>query len=187
MFAEEFFLSLFERARAISRARLIETFPDEKRQKRLVGSMLLHSTRFDVDRPYRSAALNCLNVTPELSMPSIRLRIEYGPEGGGDPKAIEVYAAGVVRELTYEAMDEVLKADISEAEVAAITRLLDTLDLSLDHIPCSLADSISLSYDAKGEAKSFWGEMGSHQFDNLLEIWIALERLVKRYFTPRFY
>ena len=44
----------------------------------------------------------------ELSRPNIRLRIEYGPEGGGDPKAIEVYSAGEVRELTYEAMDEVL-------------------------------------------------------------------------------
>ena len=121
-------------------------------------------------------------------MPSIRLRIEYGPEGGGDPKAIEMYSAGEVRELTYEAMDEVLKADISEAEFAAITRLLDNSDLTGEHIACRLADSISLSYRlSMDEPKSFWGEAGSEQFDALLEIWTAVERLARRYFIPRFY
>jgi hypothetical protein len=118
----------------------------------------------------------------------MRLRIEYGPEGGGDAKAIEVYSAGEVRELTYEAMDEVLKADISQRELAAIRQLLDNTDLTAEHIACSLADSISLSYQLSNDKpKAFWGEMGSEQFDALLEIWIALERLAKRYFTPRFY
>lgn len=55
----------------------------------------------------------------------MRIRVEYCPEGGGDPKAIELNSNGQIRELTYEAMDEVLKADISEAELTAITRLLD--------------------------------------------------------------
>jgi hypothetical protein len=118
----------------------------------------------------------------------MRLRIEYGPEGGGDSKAIEVYAAAEIRELTYEAMDEVLKADISDAELAAITRLLNSADLTPEHVPCALADAISLSYEiTKNKPKSFWGEMGSDQFDALLDIWIALERLARRYFTPRFY
>jgi hypothetical protein len=118
----------------------------------------------------------------------MRLRIEYGPEGGGDPKAIEMYSAGEVRELTYEAMDEVLKTDISETELAAIRQLLDNTDLTAEHVACSLADSISLSYQlSKDKPKSFWGEMGSHQFDVLLEIWIALERLARRHFIPRFY
>ena len=90
--------------------------------------------------------------------------------------------------MTYEAMDEVLKADISEAELAAITRLLDNADLTAEHIACSLADSISLSYQlSKHEPKSFWGEAGSEQFNSLLEIWIAVGRIAKRYFTPRFY
>ena len=121
-------------------------------------------------------------------MPSIRLRIEYGPEGGGDPKAIEIYSVGEVRELTYEAMDEVLKADISERELAAITRLLDNAKLTSDHTLFALADSISLSCEtSQGKPKSFWGEAGSTQFDTLLEIWIALEALARRYFTPRFY
>jgi hypothetical protein len=124
----------------------------------------------------------------ESSDTSLRLRIEYGPEGGGDPKAIEVYSAGEVKELTYEAMDEVLKVDISEAELAAITRLLDSADLTPDHVPYSLADSISLSYERPKDApKSFWGEGGSEQFDALLEIWIALGRIARRYFAPRFY
>jgi hypothetical protein len=116
------------------------------------------------------------------------LRIEYGPEGGGHPKAIEVYAAGEIRELTYEAMDEVLKADISDTELAAITGLLEKADLTRDHIPCALADSISLSYKtSNAEPKSFWGERGSEQFDALLEIWISLEHVARRYFIPRFY
>ena len=37
----------------------------------------------------------------------MRMRIEYCPEGGWDPKAIELYSNGEMRELTYEAMDEV--------------------------------------------------------------------------------
>ena len=118
----------------------------------------------------------------------MRLRIEYGPEGGADPKAIEVYSAGEVRELTYEAMDEVLKADISQRELAAIRQLLDNTDLTAEHIACRLADSINLSYQlSKDKPKSFWGEIGSDQFNTLLEIWIALERLARRYFAPRFY
>jgi hypothetical protein len=117
-----------------------------------------------------------------------RLRIEYGPEGGGDPKAIEVYSAGEVRELTYEAMDEVLKSEISEADFAAITQLLNNADLTPEHVPYSLADSISLFYEISNDRpKSFWGEMGSEQFDALLEIWIALEGIATRYFVPRFY
>jgi hypothetical protein len=117
----------------------------------------------------------------------MRLRIEYGPEGG-DPKAIEVHAMGDARELTYEAMDEVLKADISEAEVAEITRLLNSADLSPQHVSYALADAISLSYEtANNQRKSFWGEKGSQQFAALLHIWIALERLARTYFSPRFY
>ena len=117
----------------------------------------------------------------------MRLRIEYGPEGG-NMKAIEVDAVGDVRELTYEAMDEVLKADVSEAELTAIARLLDSADLARDHIPCRLADAISLSYESgRDQRKFFWGEMGSQQFDALLDIWIALERVARRYFIPRFY
>jgi hypothetical protein len=124
----------------------------------------------------------------ELSIPVFRLRVEYGPEGGGDPKAIEVYSAGELRELTYEAMDEVLKADISEAELAAIMQLLDNANLTAEHIACSLADSISLTYESSNEKpKLFWGEMGSKQFNVLLEIWVALGRLARHYFTPRFY
>jgi hypothetical protein len=115
------------------------------------------------------------------------LRVEYGPEGG-DPKAIEVHARGDVRELTYEAMDEVLKADISEEELAVITRLLNSADLNSDHVPCALADAISLSYEtANDQRKSFWGEMRSQQFETLLDIWIALECLARSHFTPRFY
>jgi hypothetical protein len=118
----------------------------------------------------------------------MRLRIEHSLEGGGESKAIEVCAMGALRELTYEAMDEVLKADIAEAEFAAIMRLLDNADLAPEHVPCALANAISLSYEpAKDQRKSFWGEMGSHQFDALLAIWIALERLTRSYFTPRFY
>jgi hypothetical protein len=118
----------------------------------------------------------------------MRLRIEYARESGGDAKAIEVYSAGEVRELTYEAMDEVLKADISEAEFAAMTRLFDNANLTPEHVACSLADSISLSYQlSKDEPKSFWGEAGSEQFDASLEIWIALEDIARCYFVPRFY
>jgi hypothetical protein len=129
-----------------------------------------------------------LNMRRELSIPIFRLRVEYGPEGGGDPKAIEVYSAGELRELTYEAMDEVLKADISEAELAAIMQVFEKAELTSDHIPFALADSISLSYEtSNAEPKSFWGEAGSIQFDVLYEIWVALDRVARRYFIPRFY
>src|SRR5258705_12263492 len=102
-------------------------------------------------------------MTLKLSKPSIRLRVEYGPEGGGDPKAIEMYSAGEGRELTYEAMDEVLKTDISETELAAIRQLLDNTDLTAEHVSCSLADSISLSYQlSKDKPKSVWGEKVSY-------------------------
>jgi hypothetical protein len=118
----------------------------------------------------------------------MHLRIEYGPEGGGDQKAIEVCAAGNARELTYEAMDEVLKVDISQADLAAITQLLEQAELASDHIPHALADSISLFYETShGEPKCFWGEAGSVQFNILGGIWLALEGLARRYFTPRFY
>jgi hypothetical protein len=116
------------------------------------------------------------------------LATEYATNHEFVLKAIEVYSAGEVRELTYEAMDEVLKRDIWEAEFATITRLLDNANLTSEHIACSLADSISLTYQtSKDKPKSFWGEMGSQQFDTLLEIWIALERVARRYFIPRFY
>jgi hypothetical protein len=87
----------------------------------------------------------------------MRLRIEYSPEGGGDPKAIEVCAIGALRELTYEAMDEVLKADISEAELAVIMRLLDSADLTPGHVPCALADAITLSYEAANDQRNSFG------------------------------
>ena len=150
---------------------------------------LPHSTELHVERALSlNQQLVVISTMTQLSRVNLHLRIEYAPEGGGDAKGIEVYSAGEVRELTYEGMDEVLKADISEGELAAITRLLDNTDLTAEHIACSLADSISLSYQlSKDKPKSFWGEMGSQQFDTLLEIWIALERLARRYFTPRFY
>jgi hypothetical protein len=117
----------------------------------------------------------------------MNLRVEYGPEGG-DPKAIEVHARGDVRELTYEAMDEVLKADISEEELAAITRLLNGAELTPEHVPCALADAINLSYEtANNQRRSFCGEKGSQQFAALLDVWIALEHVARRYFIPRFY
>jgi hypothetical protein len=142
-----------------------------------------------LSEPYRLVAINFPSEERnEKSRVSMRLRIEYGPEGGGDPKAIEVHVVGDVRELTYEGMDEVLKADISEAELEAITRLLNSAGLTPEHVPCALADAISLSYKTgKNQRKCFWGEMGSQQFDALLDIWIALERLARRYFIPRFY
>jgi hypothetical protein len=115
--------------------------------------------------------------------PVFRLRMEHCPEGGRDSIAIEVYSVGEVRELTYESMDEVLKADISQAELAALTQLLANADLASDHISCALADTITLFY----QTSHFWGEAGSSQFDTLFEIWNALESLSRRYFTPRFY
>jgi hypothetical protein len=118
----------------------------------------------------------------------MRIHIEYSPEGGGDPKAIEFYSIGQTRELTYEAMDEVLKAHVSETELTAITCLLDNMDVTQEHVPSRLADRITLSYESSaGEVHIFWGEMGSRQFVALLEAWIALERLGRRYFRPRFY
>jgi hypothetical protein len=117
----------------------------------------------------------------------MRIRIEYCPEGG-DPKAMELYSMGEIRELTYEAMDEVLKAGISETELTAITQLLDSMRATPEHVPSRLADAITLSYDTGGgQPKVFWGEMGSRQFAALLDVWIALEQLSRRYFTPRFY
>jgi hypothetical protein len=118
----------------------------------------------------------------------MRIRIEYSKEDGGDPKAIELNSIEATRELTYEAMDEVLKTDISEAELTAIICLLDTMDLPPKHLPCRLADVISLTYESNaGTVSSCWGEVGCRQFDALLEIWVALEDLARRYFTPRFY
>src|SRR5439155_2202229 len=97
----------------------------------------------------------------------MRMRVEYCPEGGGDPKAIELYSSGEIRELTYEAMDEVLKADISEAELAAIKRLLDSTNVALfspEHVPCRLADTIILFYESSGgQAKFSRGEVGAPQ------------------------
>ena len=118
------------------------------------------------------------------------MRIEYCPEGGGDPKAIELYSMGEIRELTYEAMDEVLKADISEAELTAITRLLDrnAALFSEKHVPCRLADTISLSYkNSEGVSKVSRGEVGSAQWEALIGVWSALADLSRRYFIPRFY
>jgi hypothetical protein len=84
--------------------------------------------------------------------------------------------------------DEVLKADISEAELTAITSLLDSMDVTPEHVSSRLADGITLSYESSGgQVKSFWGEMGSQQFTALLETWIAMEQLGRRYFSPRFY
>jgi hypothetical protein len=142
-----------------------------------------------LSEPYRLVAINFPSEERnEKSRVNMRLRIEYGPEGGGDPKAIEVHAVGDFRELTYEAMDEVLKADISEAELTAITRLLDSAHLAPDHILYRLADAISLSYESgRDQRKFFGGEMGSDQFDALLKIWAELERLASCYFIPRFY
>jgi hypothetical protein len=122
-----------------------------------------------------------------LRVPRLRLRIEYSVEGG-ESKALELYAVNGMRELTYEAIDEVLKADISKDELAAITRLLNGADLTPEHVPCALADAIDLSYEtASNQRKSFWGEKGSQQFAALLDIWIALEHVARRYFIPRFY
>ena len=91
----------------------------------------------------------------------MRIRIEYCSEGGGDPKAIELYSNGEKRELTYEAMDEVLKADILETELMAITGLMDRLDLSREHIPCRLADAITLSYEnSRGACEVLLGRKG---------------------------
>jgi hypothetical protein len=63
----------------------------------------------------------------------MRVRVEYSREDGHNPKAIELSSSGDIRELTYEAMDEVLKAEISQAEVRGITWLLNSLYLSRDH------------------------------------------------------
>ena len=121
----------------------------------------------------------------------MRLRVEYGREGSGNPEAIEVYAREEIRELTYKAMDEVLKADISEAELMTITRLVDSIAIDLfsdEHVPHRLSDTITLSYQSGGgSAKSCGGEAGSPQWDSLYEIWSAMSDLSRRYFIPRFY
>jgi len=121
----------------------------------------------------------------------VRIRVEYSPEGGGDPKAIELYSEGQLRELTYEAMDEVLKADISESELTAITQLLDSRNAALfcaDYVICRLADTITLSYESGGgKARFSRGEVGSPKWDALLDVWSALVDLSRHYFTPRFY
>jgi hypothetical protein len=74
------------------------------------------------------------------------------PEGDGHPKGNRQE----IRELTYEAVDEVVKTDISEAELAAIRALVEKADLTSGHIPCVLAHSITLSYEiSKAKRKSF--------------------------------
>src|SRR5437773_11300367 len=103
----------------------------------------------------------------------MRIRIEYCPEGG-DAKAMKLYSKGEIRELTYEAMDEVLKADISEEELTAITRLLDSRNAVLfcaDYVICRLADTITLSYESsEGQTKVARGEGGSPKWDALFDV-----------------
>ena len=79
------------------------------------------------------------------------------PEGGGNAKAIEVYSAGEVRELTYEAMDEVLKADISEWEVAAIRQLLDNTDLTAGTSPVGLRTQLDCLTSCRRTNQSRFG------------------------------
>jgi len=94
---------------------------------------------------------------------------------------------GETRELTYEAMDEVLKADVSQAELTRITQLLDSIEVTED-VPSRLADAITLSYQSSGgQAKFLSGVADSRQFAALLDVWTVLECLRRRYFTPRFY
>jgi hypothetical protein len=118
----------------------------------------------------------------------MRIRIEYNPEGGGDPKAIELYSLGEIRQLTYEAMDEVLKTDISEAELTSITRLLDSTNVApfpQEDGPYWLADSITLIYESRGRHVKFsWAKCPPPQWAGLCS---ELEHLSKQYFTPRFY
>ena len=117
----------------------------------------------------------------------MHFRIEYGPEGGGDPKAFELYSRGEVRRLTYEAMDEVLTTDISEAELAAITRLLDTMNF-VEEIPFCLGDSITLTYKNRGRrSKAFSAVSPSAHWAALSQLLNALDDLKSHYFHPRFY
>jgi len=116
----------------------------------------------------------------------LHVRVEYSVEGG-DSKALQLYAKGARRELTYEAMDEVLKADISEPELVAIEALLEKISVTPDRIFCELADAITLSYERDdGQWMVSVGERGSRQFDALLEVWTALSDISRRYFIPRF-
>ena len=116
----------------------------------------------------------------------LHIRVEYSVEGG-DSKALQLYAKGARRELTYEAMDEVLKADISEPELVAIEALLEKISVTPDRIFCELADAITLSYERDdGQWMVSVGERGSRQFDALLEVWTALSDISRRYFIPRF-
>lgn len=81
-----------------------------------------------------------------------------------------------------------LKANISEADLVAVIYLLDQMDFDPEHVLCALADAIFLTNQSNAQTvQSYWGERGSHQFDLLLKLWIALDRLRRRYFTPRFY
>jgi hypothetical protein len=59
----------------------------------------------------------------------LHVRVEYFVEGS-DSKTLQLYAKGATRELTYEAMDEVLKADISEPELVAIEALLEEISVT---------------------------------------------------------
>ena len=115
----------------------------------------------------------------------LHLRVEYFVQGD-DLKALQLYAKGATRELTYEAMDEVLKADISESELVAIEKLLEKISVTPEPIFCEPTDAITLSYQCDdGQWMVFVGEKGSSQFDALLELWTALSDISKRYFIPR--
>ena len=116
----------------------------------------------------------------------LHLRVEYFVKGDAS-KALQLYAKGATRELTYEAMDEVLKADISEPELVAIETLLEKISVTPHPIFCEPRDAITLSYQCDDRQ---WmvsvGEKGSSQFDALLEVWTALSGISRRYFIPRF-
>jgi len=116
----------------------------------------------------------------------LHVRVEYSIEGG-DSKALHLYAKGATRELTYEAMDEVLKADISQAELVAVEALLEKISIIPDRVFCELSDAITLSYQcADGQWMVSVGEKGSSKFDVLFEVWTALSEISTRYFIPRF-
>ena len=122
---------------------------------------------------------------------AMHLRIEYGPEGGGDPKAFELYSRGKLRRLTYEAMDEVLTTDISDAELTAITRLSDRIiaaGFPQEAVLDRMADSITLTYENGGKCVTFFSlANASPQWAALLDLWSAFEELSRQYFIPRFY
>ena len=116
----------------------------------------------------------------------LHVRVEYSVEGG-DSKALQLYAKGATRELTYEAMDEVLEANISEAELVAIEALLKRISIIPDPVFCELADAITLSYQCDdGQWMVSVGQKGSSKFDALLKVWTALSDISRRYFIPRF-